>query len=208
MDDLVSIFEFTPGQDIDSVKAEYEDKLNAAMSDYLQSDQPITSFRNVFRRAVNDGFTFAFVAGWADAGASALTTEAQSWLNGRIEEEIKFANTLFTDLKALRDDKEIPMSAKLEAAAMHAAAYTNTLTGVYAQGKMMGEPERDGRWELGATEEHCETCSMLNGKTHPLSWYLKNGYIPQEAGSNTLACGGWRCDCRIVDPKTGAQLIP
>jgi len=80
--------------------------------------------------------------------------------------------------------------------------------GVYAEGKMMGEPNRDGKWELGATEKYCTTCASLNGKIHPLTWYLDNGYIPQEAGSGTLECGGWNCDCTIVDPKTGEQIIP
>lgn len=206
-DDLTILFEFSPGMGLEEVKAEYRDKLNAAMTDYLSSDRPITSFRNVFRRAVNDGFTFAFVAGWADAGASALTDEAQAWLNSRIEQEIQFADTLFTQLKALRDDQELTLAEKLEAAASHADGYTNTLTGVYANGKMMGEPERDGKWKYGDTD-HCSTCAGLNGQVHPLSWYLSRGYIPQEAGSSTLECHGYNCQCRIVDPKTGRQLIP
>jgi len=202
------IIEFNPGQDIDSVKAEYEGKLYDYMAEYLQSSRSVVIDRNKFNRAINDGFTFAFIAGWADAGASELTEEAQAWLNGRISEEIAFVAPLFDDLKALRNDEEIPLADKLQSAQMHAAAYTNTLTGVYAMGKMMGEPERDGTWELGATEEHCDTCSMLDGKTHPLSWFIKQGYIPQQAGSTTLDCGGWRCDCRIKDAKTGAQIIP
>lgn len=204
----IPIIEFRPGQSLEDVQAEYQDKLYAAMSDYLQSNKPITSFKNEFKRAVNDGFTFAFVAGWSDAGASKLTDEAQTWLNNRIDQEVQFANTLFSDLKALRDDKEIPMEDKLQSAQMHAEAYTNTLVGVYAEGKMQGDPERDGKWVLGATEEHCDTCADLNGQTHPLSWYLDRDYIPRQAGSKTLDCGGWRCDCSIVDPKTGDQLIP
>jgi hypothetical protein len=203
-----NLFEFSPGQDIESVKAEYQDKLYEYMAEYLRSSKSVVVDRNKFNRAINDGFTFAFVAGWADAGASELTPEAQSWLNGRIADEIAFAATLFADLKALREDDTIPMDAKLQAAEAHAAAYTNTLTGVYAEGKMRGEPERQGVWRLGATEEHCKTCSWLNTQKQPMSWYIDNGYIPQEAGSATLDCGGWRCDCIIEDPKTGEQIIP
>jgi len=201
------LFEFSPGQSLEDVQAEYQDKLYGYMADYLQSSQPITSFRNQFRRAVNDAFTFAFVAGWADAGASQLTDEAQSWLDERIGTELLFSDPLFDDLKALRANSEIPLEDKLASAQAHAEAYTNTLTGVYAQGKMMGEPERDGEWEYGDTD-HCDTCAGLNGKVHPMSWYLDNGYIPQEAGSSTLDCGGWKCQCIIKDPKTGEQLIP
>jgi len=200
--------EFSPGMSLEDVQAEYQDKLYEYMADYLQSSRSVVVDRNKFGRAVNDGFTFAFVAGWSDAGASALNDEAQAWLNGRISEELTFMTSLFSQLKALREDDTIPLEDKLTAAQAHAEAYTNTLTGVYAQAKMMGDPEQDGTWELGATEEHCDTCAKLNGQTHPLSWFLKNGYIPQEAGSKTLDCGGWRCDCKIKSKKTGKQLIP
>lgn len=209
MIDPTALFEFSPGQSLPDVQSEYQDKLYQAMADYLQSDRPITSFRNEFGRAVNDGFTFAFVAGWADAGASGpLTDAAQAWLNDRISQEVTFAAGLFADLKALRADDSIQMADKLSAAQVHAEAYTNTLTGVYAQGKMMGQPERDGVWNYGDTVQHCETCASLHGQTHPLSWYIEHDYIPQQAGSATLECGGWKCQCTINDPKTGEQLIP
>lgn len=208
MTDLTLLFEFSPGQSLEEVQDEYRDKLYVVMQDYLQSNDPITAYRNEWYRYTNDAFTVAFVAGWADAGASELTEEAQSWLSGRIADELTFIDALFPALKELREDDEIGMDEKLDTAHAHAEGYTNTLVGVYATGKMMSEPERDGRWELGATEQHCDTCSSLNGKTHPLSWYIKNDYIPREAGSQTLSCGGWNCDCSIVDPKTGEQLIP
>ena len=206
--DLELLFEFSPGQSLEEVQDEYRDKLFVTMQDYLQGDRPITSYKNEFARYVNDAFTVAFIAGWNDAGAEELTPEAQDWLNGRIDSEIEFVAALFPQLKALRDDDTIPMDDKLEAAQAHAEGYTQTLVGVYNHGKMMGAPHRKGTWQLGATEKHCGTCASLNGKTHPLSWYIKNGYIPQEAGSSTLECGGWNCDCSIIDPKTGEQLIP
>ena len=207
--DIAALFEFTPGQSLEDVQAEYQDKLYGYMADYLQGSKSVVIDRNLYNRAINDAFTMAFVAGWADAGASGpITADAQSWLLGRIGYELSFVGTLFWELKALRADETIPLPDKMSAAQMHASAYTQTLVGVYAEGKMMGAPERDGRWELGATEEHCDTCAGLNGKVHPMSWYLQNDYIPQQAGSATLDCGGWRCDCRIVDPKTGERLIP
>jgi hypothetical protein len=200
--------EFSPGMSLEEIQSEYQGKLYDYMAEYLRGSGSVVIDRNKYNRAINDAFTFAFIAGWADAGASELTAEAQAWVNGRIAHEIAFVAPLFTDLKNLRADGEIPLADKLQSAQMHAEAYANTLVGVYAQGKMMGEPERDGRWDLGATEEHCDTCANLDGKTHPLSWYIKNDYIPRQAGSKTLDCGGWRCDCKIVDPKTGRQLIP
>lgn len=199
---------FSPGQSLGEIQAEYRDKLYVVIQDYLYSSDPITAYKNEFNRYVNDAFTGAFIAGWADAGASELSNEAQNTINDHIAQEIQFVDALFTQLKALREDDEIGMDDKLASAQVHADGYSNTLVGIYAVGKMMGAPERDGRWEFGATEEHCDTCAELNGRVHPLSWYLDHGYIPQERGSSTLECGGWNCDCRIVDPKTGEQLVP
>lgn len=64
-----------------------------------------------------------------------------------------------------------------------------------------------GTWELGATEEHCNTCAQLNGKRHRLSWWVKYDFIPRQPGSTTLDCGGWNCDCRIV-ADDGRVLLP
>jgi hypothetical protein len=206
---LALLFEFAPGQSLEEVQDEYRnERLFPAMQDYLSSTRPITAFRNDFRQAVNDAFTMAFIAGWADAGASGeLSSDAQSWLSDRISQEITFSDTLFTQLKALRDDPELTYDEKIDAAEAHADAYTQTLVGVYNMGKMMGEPEQDARWEFGDTD-HCDTCSDLNGQTHPLSWFIDNGYIPQESGSETLDCHGYNCQCRIMSDKTGKQLIP
>ena len=204
---LIPLEEFSPGMSLDEIKSEYADTLYSAMTDYLDSGQPITSFRNAVRRAVNDGFTLAFYAGYADAGGSGeIPEDAISWLSGRIESEIEFTDGLFADLKALRADKESREDDKLSWARARASGYTGTLTGVYAQGKTWGDENIEGEWVFGDTD-HCDTCADLNGQKHPLKWYREEGYIPQEAGSVTLDCGGWKCQCRVLGPD-GEQLLP
>jgi hypothetical protein len=196
---LKEIAEFSPGQSLEDVQAEYEGKLVDYMTDYLQSSRSVVVDRNLFRRAVNDGFTFAFIAGWADAGASTpITDEAQAWLNGRIDQEVAFANQLFIDLKALRDDTEMSMEDKLARAASHAAGYTQSTNGIYAQGGLMAAPEVDLTFdgEDGSSDSVCQktggTCVKLRGKTHPASWWLKNDLIPYPGNTN-YDCGGWNC---------------
>ena len=49
-------------------------------------------------------------------------------------------------------------------------------------------------WVYGDTD-HCTTCETLNGKREKLSWFVLNGYIPRQPGSETLECGGYRCQC-------------
>lgn len=205
---LDSILEFKAGHSLEEIQAEYQERIYGAMADYLQSDRPITAFRNLFHRLINDAFLYAFVAGWVDAGAEELTDEARAWLNDRISRELAFCDTLFIQLKTLRNNTELTMEEKLDAAQARASGYAGSLVGVYAMGKMMGKPNRVGIWKYGDTSKHCSTCGMLHNKRHTLAWFIQHGYIPQEHGSSTLACKGFHCLCKIIDPKTGEQLIP
>jgi hypothetical protein len=204
--DIAALFEFTPGQSLEDVRSEYQDTLYKAMSDYLQSDRPITSFRNVFRRAVNDGFTFAFVAGWADAGASELTADAQSWLDERIGTELLFSDPLFDDLRDLRNNADLTLDDKLASAQAHAEAYAYALFGIYGQGGLMAQPEIDLTFEGedGSSDNICQrtggTCVRLKGKTHPASWWIEQGLIPA-IGNTNYDCGGWNCRHKLVDKK-------
>jgi len=50
-------------------------------------------------------------------------------------------------------------------------------------------------WKLGATEEHCVTCSALNGIVAYASEWDNAGVHPQRAPNSALECGGWHCDC-------------
>ncbi len=61
-------------------------------------------------------------------------------------------------------------------------------------------------WRYGDTD-HCDTCEKLNGERHRAKWFTDRGYIPQEPGSGTLDCGGWRCKCVLEDAE-GNQVIP
>jgi hypothetical protein len=52
-------------------------------------------------------------------------------------------------------------------------------------------------WELGETEQHCETCSALNGIIAWAEEWETAGFHPQGAPNDLLSCGGWKCDCRL-----------
>jgi hypothetical protein len=153
---------------------------------------------------MNEAFTFSFVAGWADAGASALTDEAQSWLNGRIDQEKAFIDSLFTQLKALRQDDEIPMDDKLESAQAHAEGYTQTLYEIYSQGMLMAQPEIDLTFdgEDGSSDSVCQkiggTCVQLKGETHPASWWIEKELLPVR-GNDNYDCGCWNCKHYLID---------
>jgi hypothetical protein len=52
-------------------------------------------------------------------------------------------------------------------------------------------------WEMGATEQHCVTCSSLNGIIAWAEEWEISGFHPQGAQNDLLSCGGWKCDCRL-----------
>jgi hypothetical protein len=204
--DAAFALKFSAGQDQGGIEAEYTSSLFDIMELYVDSDQAITSFRNAFRRVANDAFNATALVGWTDAGNEApISEDLQSWVNGEIETEISNIDSLFTDLRDLRkngtaDEQNAFIAAKAE-------GYAGALIGIYNYAKMQGKPEQEGEWVYGDTD-HCATCDELNGQVHPLAWFADNGYIPQQRGSGTLECGGWRCQCVIRDPKTKEQLVP
>jgi len=197
---------FAAGQSQEGIEAEYTSSLFDIMELYVDSDQAITSFRNAFRRVANDAFNATAEIGWTDSGNEPpVSEELQTWVNGEIETEIGNIDSLFADLRELRktgtDDEQNAFIAN------KAEGYAGALIGIYNYAKMSAKPEQDGEWEFGDTD-HCDTCADLNGQVHPLNWFVDNGYIPQQRGSEALDCGGWNCQCVIRDPKTKEQLIP
>jgi len=60
------------------------------------------------------------------------------------------------------------------------------------------------QWRLGATEEHCSDCARLDGQIHRASEWRASGWLPQ---NRNLECGGWNCDCSLVNvegPERGS----
>lgn len=54
------------------------------------------------------------------------------------------------------------------------------------------------KWTLGATEEHCSTCSQLDGIVDYAIEWTSRGIHPQGAPNSVLECGGWKCDCSLL----------
>lgn len=87
------------------------------------------------------------------------------------------------------------------------ADWVSALQALGDQGYMSAKENMSVTWRLGKTEKHCSTCASLDGKRRRLKWWLAQGYIPQESGSDTLECGGWECLCRLEDAG-GRTVVP
>jgi hypothetical protein len=206
---------FRPGQSLAQIEVEYQNRLEQTMTEYSQSEAAITRFRNAFRRTVSDGFNSAALVGWVDGGGQGGLPEVlQLWVNARIDSEIAFSDDLFRQLRDMRKaGDQDAMATWIQA---RARGYTQALPSVNGYAVTIAEPNRPGKWEYGDTIDHCATdnakgtmgCSDLVGQTHPLSYWREKGLIPQQPGNRKITCGGWRCQCRIVDPETGKTLLP
>lgn len=83
------------------------------------------------------------------------------------------------------------------------------LTGIWTFGAsriwylgLYNNPERQNAmylWQLGATTEHCSTCSSANGQTKTIAEWSALNIMPQ---GDSLECGGYFCDCSLSEVTT------
>lgn len=161
----------------------------------------------------------AYDAGMTDGGADPADKDAADeaavadWTAG----EDGHVADLWADVKQLRADKKNLSPEDYAARQLtindRLAQWGESLRNLYSLAKANAKRKVMGTWKLGQTEQHCQThgdtmgCAQLNGQRHRLGWFLDNGYIPQENGSETLTCGGWKCECTIQD-DSGKVLMP
>lgn len=194
--------EFKPGQSLPGIKKEYQSALEDIMLDYLTepSARPITAFRNVYRRAVNDALTQSFYSGWGDSPAGVeIPDSAVDWLVGRIEAEVGYADSVWSDLKGMRADMAPDEVA--DWIASRAENYTSSLDGIYDESKVRGALEQPLTFGGEDGEETCATCQGLKGETHPASWWVESGLIPGQSGNENFECKGYRCQHVLLDAE-------
>ena len=198
------------------VRRQYSAAIEDAILDYFIGSDAVTAYRNAMSRAMSDAFLSAFELAYIDGGAELpLDDDALEWLASRQEQELGYIRELFVSLKELKaqyragDVKTADIKAEM---VRRRDGYLATLDGVYNAGLMYAQKNVVVEWELGDTEEHCETKSgtigclnLANGPAHRISWYLSRDLIPRKNGA-AMTCGGWRCDCRLRNKKTGEYI--
>jgi len=71
--------------------------------------------------------------------------------------------------------------------------WVNQYTAVENQAFLMASKDQKLIWVVGPTE-HCRDCAKYEGRVYRASTWAKYGIAPQ---NHSLACGGWRCQCRF-----------
>jgi len=74
----------------------------------------------------------------------------------------------------------------------------NRYTDTRNRAKAMAQNDPKLEWELGATKDHCKTCSALAGKVKRSSYWSQHAIFPQNPPNDKLDCGGWRCGCKLT----------
>lgn len=188
---------------IADINARYHDEITNALVNYFSGGN-VTSSKNQFRQAMVEAFNSAFDTGWIDGGqAFPVSADAVDWLMARESQEVGHIDTLFSQAKELRKEKEFDYFTWVTA---RADGYTSTVISIYNAAKLWAKGNQMLTWQLGNTEKHCPTCSKLNGGRHRASWYIGHDYIPRKPGAS-MECGGYNCDCSLVDDNGNEVTI-
>jgi hypothetical protein len=128
-----------------------------------------------------------------------MTPEMKNEMEQFILDELPYVDRLAGDIINARtlDRAENTPGQRLAQITWRADLWANRYNEVMNAARLRVTEQFGGKmmWVLGATEQHCETCSALNGKVAFANEWRDSGLMPQ---SSVLMCGGYRCDCELV----------
>jgi len=143
--------------------------------------------------AVRRGITQAWYQGFRECGFSVeeMTHDERSQLDQHILDShstiLSFARFIAENSKA--------SGGKLRTCLARAELWTNRYNAVYNEAKAIACADQKLMWLYNPEKEHCVDCLRYHGRVYRASVWKKYGALPQ---SRNLACGGWRCGCRLV----------
>lgn len=143
------------------------------------------------------GLVTAWYAGAAecDIQPTELTPAERSALQLAIAEETNHVPEFAASILNYSQARGAKLGPHLERAKM----WTLRWQDIYQQAQLKACADRKFEWVLGPTKEHCISCEIkLVGKVKRGSYWDAVGVRPQAAPNWALACGGWRCACRLV----------
>ncbi len=98
---------------------------------------------------------------------------------------------------AQRDEASETPNASLQGLYVRGNIWSNRYTEVVNTAALVtAEPKDRLEWIYGDTE-HCETCAALNGIVASKEEWDDLGIVPQSPPNESLACGGWHCQCEL-----------
>jgi hypothetical protein len=192
--------------DYSTVRADYVDRVTAAITAYLSSGKIGTS-KTDFKRAIATAFVDAFETGWVEGQGiySNSTTydpdpDDMTWLASRTDAEFGFVDQLFVSMKEMLKEAKAsgdPIDVS-GFASERASGYAKTLDSVYAQGKLRGKKNIMLTLDGEDGKESCSTCQKYKGQRHRAKWWLSRDLIPGPGNTN-YDCNGYNCEHKLFD---------
>lgn len=149
-------------------------------------------FIDGMRATIELGFRQAWAEGAAQCGISLdeLSNEEREKLES-------MTNSQFLWLSGFADDvieKNKASGNLLQPLFNRANMWVNRYNEVRNQARVMACGNKKLVWRLGPTEEHCSTCSKMNGKVKRAIQWAASPIKPQ---SPSLECRGFNCRCTL-----------
>ena len=153
----------------------------------------LADFAEQMEATIHRGLTAAWYAGAAECGITPedLSEEEREELAYRIELE----NGFVEDFGLAIREADKAAGGLLRPLMSRAELWVNRWDAIETRAKAMACGNQKARWELGPTE-HCRDCAHMAGRVYRYSTWEKYGILPR---SPLLECGGFRCQCELVD---------
>lgn len=193
---------------IGQVVTQYDDKLTNAVYDVWNGHSSAVDLRRAHKAMLKQFAPMIYLEGMHEGGIKEDDIDEKDQadldeaVNDWLSKQVDFVNAFAKDAEAARRNKD-ERPKILDRVGM----WVDSLRSLGDLGKAYALKNERGQWILGETEQHCDTCKYLAGlKPHRVSWFVERGYIPRQNGSGKLDCGGWKCDCSVVN-NNGDQLL-
>lgn len=161
------------------------------------------NFMASFARSIDEQLTRAWNAGADDVGVSPdeMTAEDMVILGAIIDNENNFIDGVMGEIDAARADPEYTREQFDKQWGARCDLWANRWSETVNRARMHFGSKTRLEWRLGATEQHCDTCSRLNGIVAFGYEWDEARIQPQAPPNAMLTCSGWRCDCSL-EPTT------
>lgn len=174
--------------DFDTIRQDYWEAVYDAVSGYLESSRPSTSFKSAMSQAVVNAFTAAVDAGYQDGGGELpLDDEVNAWLTAEQGAELANVGALFASLAMLRKEEDTDA---IQEGFDRAEGYSRTIDGLYNKAVVFGAGNQMLTFDGDDGKESCIDCQKLKGQSHRASWWVAHDYVPPTGEGLACAPGG------------------
>jgi hypothetical protein len=156
-------------------------------------------FIDTMANLISGQLTAAYMSAWMEEGNfTDLPDYLQADLEAMILQQYQYVDQFFRDIIDARID-----GAPLAPLMYRAQLWANQYNSAYNRALLEIEKNEGGKlmWVEGDTGKKCGVCLALDGIVAYASEWDLAGVRPQSPPNSRLACGGWKCLCRLVPTK-------